>query len=81
MNNVKKRIKIQPTEMQRYRIIKKDARGSKMMEKSEYGEQYTLDSGLEIEMYVKGSSIIWLTREDLVKMLAMVEDAEDEFLN
>ena len=51
------------------------------MEKSEYGEPYELDSGLEIEMYVKGSSIIWLTKEDLVKMLAMVEEAEDEFLN
>ena len=51
------------------------------MEKSEYGDNYELDSGLEIEINVRDSSIIWLTREDLVKMLAMVEDAEDEFLN
>ena len=51
------------------------------MEKSEYGEPYELDSGLEIEVYVGASTIIWLTREDLVKMLAMVTEAEDEFLN
>ena len=54
------------------------------MEKSEYGDLYQVGKDGkdgEVKIAANGQVYIWLTREDLVKMLAIVTDAEDEFLN